>query len=244
MEQYVLAAIASGLEQITFLAHAEAGIVYYQRNWLDPELLDSYWAEGHELRRRYGQQLEILLGIELGINPRRVDELQQLAKRHRWDRIGLSYHYLPTEGVWLNMCSARRANLEQLQQRDRAELFLQYFSVLREHLGVLRPTMVCHLDVLRRNLDFPQFELVCRDIVEEILDLMVRYQVALEINTSGYGHKDEKPYPAEWIVAAAAQRGIELLLSSDSHHPSEVGRHFEKAVEYVHGAVSVSTGSG
>jgi histidinol-phosphatase (PHP family) len=69
MEQYVQEAIRKGLKRMVFLEHLEEEISYSYRTWLTEEDFDDYFAEGETLQKRYHDEIEILLGVEVGYNP-------------------------------------------------------------------------------------------------------------------------------------------------------------------------------
>ncbi|MBN2430061.1 MAG: histidinol-phosphatase [Acidobacteria bacterium] len=235
MAEYVTAGLAAGLDEIGFLAHVEKDIHNRRRSWLEPEQLDLYWAEGRRLQRQFDGRILITLGIELGLNPRAVDGLRQLVARHPWDRLGLSYHYLEEPPAHparhRNICSARDTAAPGLTNAELVQLHLTYFDELRRHVPVFRPAFVCHLDVIRRYLPDVGERDDIRAAVHDLLATMARHGTALEINTSGYDHGGICPAP--WIIQVAARFNLDFVFCSDSHHPRQVGRFFNQAVEDV-----------
>jgi len=230
MEEYVETALARGLREIGFLEHAEAGIDYDHRIWLTEEMLDQFWEEGNRLRARFRDRILVTVGIELGINPARVEASLQLRRRHPWDRVGLSYHFYWDEknGRHLNISSPKAANLALLREQDPAALVSHYYEVLAAHLPVFRPDMLCHLDVVRRYLPSLDHLPEIRALIRRLLEAMRTAGTALEINTSGYDYTGHF-YPAAWIVREALRRGLPLVMASDSHQPAQVARHFDRA---------------
>jgi histidinol-phosphatase (PHP family) len=234
MGDYVEAALAADLEELGFLEHVEAGIRYGRRSWLTPEDLDRYWEEGQTLRHRYAGRIAVTLGIELGANPEAVDELRTLAARHPWDRIGLSYHFVPDAetGLHLNISSSKDPNLSRLLARDPLDIHLRYYETLAEMLPVFRPAMLCHLDVVRRNLpdlgDHPEVRRRSR----QVLEVMQELGTSLEVNTAGYTYTGAL-YPAPPILRVALDMGIHLVLNADAHEPAHVARYFDRALDEI-----------
>ena len=105
MEDYVQAAIKRGLGKLVFLEHLEVGINYFESTWLTEDDFIYYHEEGRRLQEKYQGSLEIGLGIEVGYNPRYLEEIQRRLALHSWDRIGISYHFLETDSVHLNLVS-------------------------------------------------------------------------------------------------------------------------------------------
>ena len=56
MEEYVVAAIAKGLEELVFLEHLECGIRYREATWLSEEDFAAYHREGQRLQQVYARQ--------------------------------------------------------------------------------------------------------------------------------------------------------------------------------------------
>ncbi len=230
MEDYVEAALAAGLEELGFLEHVEAGIRYGKRSWLSPEDLDRYWAEGRALKAKYAGRIEVSVGIELGANPEAVDELRALAARHPWERIGLSYHFIPDEatGLHLNISSSKDPNLARLLERDPLEIHFRYYETLAAMVPVFRPAMVCHLDVVRRNLPDLGIHPGVRRRIRRVLEAMREAGAALEVSTAGYAFTGSL-YPALPVLAEAVCMGLSLVLNADAHDPAHVARFYDRA---------------
>jgi histidinol-phosphatase (PHP family) len=234
MEEYVRTAIERGLEEIGFLEHVELGIRYTRRTWLDADELDAYWRDAGGLKEKYAGRITVSAGIELGANPAAVDGLRELAARHPWDRIALSYHFVwdGATDTHLNISSAKDPNLSRLLARDPVALALEYYDVLARSIPEHRPQMVCHLDVPRRNLPDVSDEPEVRAAIRRVLAAMREADVALEINTAGYVYTGQL-YPAPATLAEAIGMGLSLVFSSDSHDPGRVGADFERALEEI-----------
>lgn len=234
MEEYVRSAVKIGLDEIGFLEHVELGVKTEKRSWMRLEDIAAYWEKGRELGRRYGDEIKVSLGLEVGINKDMTDELLEIINSRPWDHIGLSCHLLPYKGDMVNICS--RTSCAEVKEADQRDLTIQYYRLLRDHIGVIEPDFVCHLDVPRKFMkDFSGDEEVMH-LILETLDEMARAGTALEVNTSGYNWFGS-PYPDARILRQAASRGLNLVLNSDSHHPSEVGRFFDKALSYIEEAL-------
>jgi histidinol-phosphatase (PHP family) len=230
MEEYVQAALKAGLEELGFLEHVEAGIRYGRRSWLTPEDLDRYWEEGQALRAKHAGRIEVSVGIELGANPEAVDELRDLAARHPWARIGLSCHFIPDaeSGLHLNISSSKDPNLARLLARDPLEIHCLYYETLAAALPVFRPAMLCHLDVVRRNLPDLGVHPKVRIRIRRVLEAMRLLGTALEVNTAGYAFTGAL-YPAPPLLEEAVFLGLPLVLNADAHDPAHVARFYDRA---------------
>jgi histidinol-phosphatase (PHP family) len=227
MEEYVLSAIKKGLKKICFLEHMETGVDYFESTWLTDADFDFYFREGERLRGTYGEQIDILLGVEVGFNPDCIDLTIQRLNQYQWDRIGLSYHFLKQGNGHLNMLSRKQANIIALERIGTDRIITSYLQTLLQAVETIPADVVCHLDAVMRHHP----EIIFTDdhllLVDQLLDTVEQRGMALEINTSGYNHRNA-PYPAIKILQMAAARNIPLQAGSDAHHPEAVGQHFER----------------
>jgi histidinol-phosphatase (PHP family) len=247
MEQYIRAALDVGLEEIGFLEHIECDVEVDEPTWLSPTDLDLYWEEGTELAERFQDRIEVSIGVEVGLNPEALSGLRDLIGRHPWRRVGLSYHYVlrPDEEEQFNICSRRQVADSGVVEQALVELNERYYRRLASAVAALRPTFVCHLDVVRRHLDDVSHHPSIRPVVLELLDTMAQTGTMLEINTAGYVHRpggDDHPYPAPWILIEALRRKVPVVFCSDSHAPQQVGRYFDRAVEDCRAALARLSG--
>jgi len=227
MEEYVLAGIECGLEGIVFLEHLEAGINYFETTWLSEDDFACYHREGERLRGKYGDQINIGLGVEVGYNPERVDELKERLARHPWDRVGISYHFMEISGCHYNMLSRKRENIEAFSRAGVSRVLERYFAGLLAAITDLPGTALCHLDAVLRH--HPEIVFTPDHFVqmEAILVALANRGMVLEVNTSGFSHRNEQ-YPALPIIQRAVELGLRLEAGSDAHRPEDVGRFFAR----------------
>ena len=230
MRDYVESALAKGFEEIGFLAHVEVGVDHKLKRWLNGSELEIYWRQGNELRKEFEDRIIVSLGLEVGLNPKRLDLLDDAIGLHPWDRIGLSHHFIEWRGEPVNIASTREA--QSLRDVDPLEIIIPYYQGLCDHMADFRPFMICHFDLVRKFLaDIGPHPLV-RPLVRSLLEQMVEHGVRLEINTSGY-NQTGTPYPADWILREASSLQVNPVLCSDSHHPDHIGREFDQAIRDV-----------
>jgi len=227
MEEYVVAAIGKGLEELIFLEHLECGIRYPDDTWLSEEDFTAYHREGQRLQQVYRDRLRIGIGVEVGYNPKQVPEILAFLKQYTWDRVGLSFHYYEIKGRHYNVVSRRKINLEPLGKQGVERVISEYFATLLEAVEALPGTVLCHLDAVLRHHPEVHFTAAHRQQIREIFQAMLIKGMALEVNTSGFSHRGEQ-YPAQAILEEAIALGVPLVAGSDAHRPSEVGRFFER----------------
>lgn len=229
MEEYVKAAIQKGLREIIFLEHMEVGIDYFERVWLEGDDFDSYFHEGRSLQKKYQDQLQIGLGVEVGYNPHHREELLEKLSRRSWDRVGLSYHFAHVVGLahHLNLVSRKKENVVLYNEVGCAKLLDDYFTNLIEAVDTLPADFLCHLDAGLRFQPGLQFSQKNQQQINTLLTRVKQKNMALEINTSGYVIRGE-PFPNRKIIKMAMDKGISFVAGSDAHKPEDVGRFFNQ----------------
>ena len=227
MEEFILAAVNRNLRKIIFLEHLEVGIDYFESTWLSENDFYSYHEKGKHLQEKYKNIIEIGLGIEVGYNPKSLEEIQRRLALHSWDRIGLSYHFLETDSGHLNMVSSKQINIDRLDDYGVDKVAQRYYSDLKDAVDKLPGQVLCHIDAVLRH--HPNVTLTPEHygLIDELLDAVARKKIAIEVNTSGYRTKNE-PYPSVALLKKAIERNIPLVAGSDAHRPEDVGRYFDR----------------
>ncbi|MBI5557882.1 MAG: histidinol-phosphatase HisJ family protein [Deltaproteobacteria bacterium] len=227
MEEYVLAGLGAGLKKIIFLEHFEIEIKYFESTWLREDEFAGYHREGCRLSEKYQGKIEIGTGVEVGVNPDRLPETIDFLIKFKWDRIGLSYHYLDTGDGHVNMVSRRPENIALMEKIGVEKVAAAYFTGLQKALAIIPADVVCHLDAVLRHCPSFSFSQEHFEKVHEILMVMGAKDIALEVNTSGFVLRNE-PFPAVRILKQAQKMGVGLLAGSDAHRPEDVGRYFDR----------------
>ncbi|HBT97203.1 MAG TPA: restriction endonuclease [Desulfobulbaceae bacterium] len=228
MEDYVRAAMERGLREVVFLEHLEEGIRYRQLNWLTETDFNYYQAEGRRLQVKYANRIGIKLGVEVGYNPRAVTKIQERLAAWQWDRIGISYHYMPLgddPDEDLNMLTRADDVIERARRYGTRAILDKYFSGLLEAVRLLPGTVLCHLDAALRHVDTLPLTETHLAAIETLLRLVKDKGMALEVNTSGLAIRGEA-FPRMALLKKAVALGIPLVAGSDAHSPEQVGRFF------------------
>lgn len=244
MEEYVLHGIATGLEEIVFLEHMEAAVRYFESTWLTEEDFDSYFTEGKRLQKKYRKEIRVSLGVEVGYSPSHKEELLLRLDKRKWDRIGVSYHFMPhPEGAHhLNLVSRKKKNIRSIEERGCEEVLADYFTTLTEAVEVLPGTVLCHLDAALRFQPGVSIDRKYMEQIRTLLQTVKRQGMGLEINTSGFAIRGT-PFPAPFILREAIALGIPLFPGSDAHKPADVGRYFAQLGDYLQQEVLESNSS-
>ena len=112
---------------------------------------------------------------------------------------------------------------------------VRYYETVASMVDALRPDVVGHLDLIRRNaspdavLDTPAI----REAADRALNVIRKHDAILDLNTAGYRKGLGSPYPAPWLVQRATEMGIGFCFGDDSHGPAQVGEGVEQARQYL-----------
>jgi histidinol-phosphatase (PHP family) len=223
MSDYVRIAESRGIKRLFFLEHLEKGIDYFERTWLTESDFDEYFRQGRELQRAWKGRVEIGLGVEVGYNPERREEILATLAARPWERVGISYHFMAVAERHYNLVSRKKVNLEALGGLGVSRVLSGYFATLLEAVEILPGQVVCHLDAAMRYHPEIRLEASHYRQIDEIFTTMSRRGLALEVNASGCRMRGE-PFPARELIAEALRRGIALAAGSDAHRPEDVGQ--------------------
>ena len=114
-------------------------------------------------------------------------------------------------------------------------LATRYYEAVARMVEALRPEVVGHLDLIRKNgrnygrVDTPAI----RRSAREALEVIRRHGCILDLNTAGYRKNLGCPYPEPWLLRQAHEMGVGVCFGDDSHGPHQVGDGIEEARLYL-----------
>lgn len=227
MEEYVLSAIGKGLTEICFLDHFIAAGPGTRHSMAADEI-PLYMQAIACLRHRYRERISIRAGLEVDFLPEERTRIEDILGRYDFDAVGGSFHFV--RGV--NVASRKLQIPEDPGERNaRVET---YFEGLIRMLEWPYFDFFCHVDVVKRSgLVIPSH---LDTLVSEFFRRLSGTGLALEFNSSGWGHPCKDGYPAEDLVRRCFDLHIPFTLGSDAHSPANVGTDFDKALSVLSGA--------
>jgi histidinol-phosphatase (PHP family) len=118
-------------------------------------------------------------------------------------------------------------------------LAVRYYETVAAMIDALRPEVVGHLDLIKKNarsagfgslaLDAPRI----RAAADRALEAARAHRAILDLNTAGWRKGLGEPYPAPWLVERAEAMGLPFCFGDDSHRASEVGQGVAEARDYL-----------
>lgn len=227
MEAMILRGIELGLKTMCFTEHNDFD---YPDSPDGPGSIfllnaDSYLYELIQLKEKYASQIQILFGVELGLQPECVRKNAVFAKSYDFDFIIGSSH----------ICHGKDPYYPAFfEGRPEEEAYREYFVSILENLKKFQNFDVYgHLDYVVRygptkdeNYSYEKYN----DVIDPILELLLEQEKGLEINTGGLRHNMRDFNPCMDALKRYRALGGELItVGSDAHKPEDLAIHFDRA---------------
>ena len=228
MQEYVIAARASGIREIGFADHLP--MYWLPQKKRDPGLamslveLPGYIAEVQTLREQ-NPDLIIRLGIEADYIPGQEAQLRDLLAAHPFDYVLGSVHFIDGWGF------DNPGLVEEYGHRDIDEIYRNYFDLVQRAALSGLFNVMAHPDLVKKFGFRPAVEPV--ELYEVTAATFRRAGVMAELNTAGLRAPVRELYPGPLLLAALCRQGIPLVLGSDAHAPQQVGAGINQAYKVV-----------
>ncbi len=255
MEQMIEKAIHLGLKRLCFTDHMDYDY---------PQVSDYSFVFDMEERQRkllklkeiYHSKIELLSGVELGLQPQIKDRMESLVKQYPLDFVIGSIHvvdrkdpYFPE--YWTDITEEEGIRRYFQAIIDNVKLY-GGFHVCGHIDYVVRyiPTAIAYKHVLRADFSNPEIELrrkeayekvysVYRyekyaDLLDEVLKTLLAQGKGIEVNTSGLRYGLKYTHPRTEVLKRYRELGGELItIGSDAHGPEHLGYDFPKVEELL-----------
>ena len=223
MEGVIQKAISIGLPYICFTDHLDWDFpvedVEYNFN------PDEYFETIRKLNAVYSDRIQVYAGVELGLQPHLCDRYKKLLKDYPFDFVIGSQHLVYGMDPYYP---------ETFRGRTEADVYRRYFEETLEAVAAFHEfDSLGHLDYIvrygRRKGGIYSYR-AFSDVIDEILKLLVKYNIALELNTAGIRKQLGFPNPHPDILRRYRELGGTLVtLGSDSHKDFSLGFAFDTA---------------
>ncbi len=231
MEEMILRGIELGLTQMCFTEHNDLDYPAGEDGPSDIFELnaDAYLYELLKLREKYADRIEILFGVELGLQPHLTRQNAAFVKEHDYDFVIASSH----------VCHGQDPYYPSFYEgRAQEAAYREYFESILENLRSYSNFDVYgHLDyVVRYGPDRDEgysYE-VYRDIFDKILHRLIDIEKGIELNTAGLAKGLREPNPCIGVLKRYRELGGEIVtIGSDAHRPAQIAYAFDRAAEIL-----------
>lgn len=227
MESMVHAAIALGLKTICFTEHLD--LDYPKQHGTFSVDLEAYHAELSRLQSLYKNQIEILFGIEMGMQPHLPQRYVKIAENYPFDFIIASQHLLDGMDPYYP---------EFWENHSERSGYEAYFTQLLSNLESMRTyDTLGHLDYIVRygpnQNKYYSYETYA-DYIDPILEYLISRDKCLEVNTAGLKYGLNHTNPEEQVLKRYRELGgTKITIGSDSHRPEHIAYDFGKAADIL-----------
>ena len=242
LEEFCEAALKRGLREIAFTTHVDSDpetedffvVVEGKR----VEVRDNAWLEHYENAIRTigdfyeDRGLRVKLGVELDLYPGVTGNLPELFFRTDFDIVIGSVHLIDHKAISLES-EAR----EVFSKYTMEEIGETYFSILIESIESSLVDVLGHLDIYRRYGESYYGDAIYslwKPHLDELVEVMSKYRVGFEINTSSWRKGQKEQMPATQLLSALLDGGINVVtVGSDAHRPDHVGYGIDRAIDII-----------
>lgn len=180
------------------------------------------------IRSEYEDKIEILNGIELGMQPHCMEDVRRLSEHPGFDSIIASIHFIEKSDPYFG---------EYYIGKEKGDAYRRYFETMFGCMKALENfDILGHFDYIARYAPYKDKQVTYREFGDH-LDTIFRYLSGngkvLEINTKSY-NTEEKHFTVldENIIRRYAELGGEAVsLGSDAHRAERIGEDFRKYAE-------------
>ncbi len=187
--------------------------------------LEHYLPAMEQMRQEYESAIQLLTGIELGLQTHLNGYFDELLAAYEFDFIIGSTHFVHGLDPYYP---------QFFHGREEAKAYEEYFEVLLHNVKTLdQYDVVGHIDYIVRygpnkNL-FYRYETYA-ELLEELLKTIIDKGKGIECNTAGFRHGLKQPNPHPDILRRYRELGGEIItVGSDAHTPSDLGLGFDTA---------------
>lgn len=231
MEEMILRGIQKGLHTMCFTEHMDFDFPDSEEGPGTVFLVDtdSYLKEFTRMKEKYSDQIRLLFGVELGLQPHLCTELAAYTASYDFDFIIGSSH----------ICHKKDPYYPPFYEgRTKKEAYTEYFESILENLNIFPDfDSYGHLDYVVRygpdkDLDY-DYESY-KDVLDPILRALIEKGKGLEINTGGLKSGLKDLHPCMGILRRYKELGGEIItVGSDAHSPQNIATHFDRAAHVL-----------
>lgn len=226
-DNMINAAITKGLSGICFTDHLD--IDYPEQPDLFLLDLPNYTASVLAQKEQYHNRLNVLLGIELGLQPHLAALHEDILAQYPFDFVIGSSHVVHGFDPYFS---------KFYEGRSEEVCYREYFESILENIRAFDDFDVYgHIDYVVRygpNRNEQYTYAKYSDVIDEILKLLIEKGKGIEINTGGFKYGLGHPNPTEEIIARYHELGGEIItIGADAHAPEHVAYDFEKVPEIL-----------
>lgn len=241
IEDMIIAAINCGMEAIGISSH---GPIVFDTDWtMKKERLFEYLEKVDELKIKYKNDIDVLLGLEMDYLPRQGFDYVDSWLLEKLDYYIGSVHYLGELKDGYKWCVDETVEVIRQGVKDNFEGSIEkaikkYYISIADFAVRYKPPVIGHFDLIKssnkNNVFFNENDSWYKEIVEDTLNIISKTQCIIEINTGGKarGYTNEY-YPSNWILERIRDKNISITINSDAHSINHINYEFDEAYKTI-----------
>jgi len=215
-DEYVTAAINHNTEIFGFSDHAPMD--YDPKYRMSFKQMDEYINSILDVKEKYKDQIEVLVGFEVDYFPNKMDKRVLEADV---DYLIGSIHFIDEWGF---------DNPEFIGRYDREDIdaiWQRYFDLIEAMAKTKYFDIVGHLDLIKVFKFLPKNKKVT-ELAYSALVAIKEADMVLEINVAGYRKPIGEAYPSKELLEIAFSLDIPITFGSDAHEPEQVALYCDE----------------
>lgn len=226
-EQMIESAIEKGLPVICFTDHED------KDNFIEgPEFVidtDAYFKRMKELQQKYKEQIDIRIGVEIGLLPHLGDFYKEYTQKYPFDFVIGSVHLVDEMDPYYP---------ELFQDKTDRQVYERTFiQTLKDIDSINDYDTLGHLDYVVRYGKNKELEYSYEhfsDYIDEILRKLIYKGKGLELNTAGFKYGLPFAHPHPDVLKRYKELGGEIItIGSDAHKPEHLAYSFDKVSDIL-----------
>ncbi|MBU5437466.1 histidinol-phosphatase HisJ family protein [Tissierella sp. MSJ-40] len=223
MEKMVLSAIDKNMKSICFTDHVD-----FESTTQKLDIVfrtDDYFRKAKQVKYKYMKDIEILCGVEIGMQPHLGERYEKFIKENPFDYVLMSIHSVNGEDIF---CDNFTKGLEPI------EALKMYYDHMYHCIKNYKDyDILGHIDYIDRYfenyLSIPKYDDYYY-VIESILKLIIENGKGIEVNTAGMKYGLGYFHPKMQILKLYKELGGEIItIGSDAHSPEFVGYEYKAA---------------
>ncbi len=232
MESMIERAIELGLKKICFTDHMDydyphKGDISFV---FDPK---PYTQKLQLMKEQYQSRIEVLTGIELGLQPQAEEPIQKLMKEYSFDFVIGSTHVVDYVDPYFPEYWEHRTKEDGIRDYfrtiiDNCKRFHEYFLVYGHLDYIIR--YVPTADGKKADYFYEEYQ----ELLDEALRTILEYGKGIEVNTSGLKYGLGYAHPKAAVLKRYLELGGELItIGSDAHKLEHLCYDFQLMPDYL-----------
>jgi len=255
-EAFVIRAIEKGFEMYSFTEHLPLPETFLKEFPYSSEIkrqlelrdnnLDNYIREMHDLKKKYKERIQLMVGFEMDYLPSEEAYLKCILKEYGkyLDDSLLSVHIIEGQGgfrcIDMNPEDFKEGLINCYSSYEGVQL--AYYKTVKQalmaDLGQYKPKRLGHFTLCNKFQHYfnqaGQTTEKIQKTVREILLYMKETGWSIDTNMAGlFKEYCKEAYPSPWIIMEARRLKIPLVYGSDSHAVDHVGRGYDEYLSFL-----------